>query len=73
MLEAAHTVLTGPVTLTGLVKEKDGGVRHDVDSCISKLDMMEFSSKQTFDSKSTKQHDTLAHDDSDDELPPPLI
>lgn len=71
MILEAQNNLTGPVTLKGLVKEKDGGVGHAEDSCASKLDMVECSSRRTFNSMSI-QDETLANND-DDESPPPLL
>lgn len=73
MLQEAQTTLTGPVTLQGLVKEIDGGVKqHEDGACVSKLDMVECStrSRRTSKSNSTKQ---LSADEDDSEEPPPLL
>lgn len=76
MLQEAQTTLTGPVTLKGLVKEKDGGVKqHEDGACASKLDMVECStrSRRTCNSNNTKQLSADRDDDDDSEEPPPLL
>ena len=69
MIQEAKETLKGPVTLYGLVKESDGGIRQE--NIVRPLDLVESSSKR-IPKKEDVECGTI-DDSDDDEEPPPLL